>query len=76
MTRGDLVREIRLLERDGTLHSGANVYRYLMRRFWWAYPLYILSLVPGFRQLFDWAYRTFAKHRSRISSSCGLPGTG
>ena len=74
MNRDDLVKDIRLLERDGRLHSGAEVYRYLMRRFWWTYPLYLLTLAPGLRQAFDWAYRTFAQHRTRISSDCGLPG--
>jgi predicted DCC family thiol-disulfide oxidoreductase YuxK len=74
LKRSELLQEIRLLEPDGTLHSGANVYRFLMRRIWWAYPMYLLSLVPGLRLGFDWAYRTFARHRMRISASCGLPG--
>jgi predicted DCC family thiol-disulfide oxidoreductase YuxK len=74
LTGLDLLTDIRLLELDGTLHSGADVYRYLLRRSWWGYPLYLLSQIPGFRQLFDWAYRTFARHRMRISASCGLPG--
>lgn len=73
LARSDLIKEIRLLERDGRLHSGANAYRFLMRRIWWAYPLYLLSGLPGLRHAFDWAYRTFATHRMRISSSCGLP---
>lgn len=71
----ELVKEIRLLERNGRLHSGANVYRYLMRRIWWAYPLYLFSMAPGLRDVFDWGYRTFAQHRMRISASCGLPGS-
>jgi predicted DCC family thiol-disulfide oxidoreductase YuxK len=74
LTPGDLLSDIRLLELDGTLYSGADVYRYLMRRIWWGYPLYLLSRTPGFRQLFNWAYRTFARHRMRISASCSLPG--
>jgi len=74
LKRSDLVKEIRLLERDGRLHSGPNVYRYLLRRIWWAYPLYLLSRVPVLSHGFDWAYRTFATHRMRISAGCGLPG--
>lgn len=74
LTGSDLLSDIRLLDQDGRLHSGADVYRYLMRRTWWTYPLYWLSITPGFRSGFDWAYRTFARHRHRISGSCGLPG--
>ena len=74
LTRSDLVQDIRLLDANGNLHSGSDVYRYLMRRYWWAYPFYVLSMVPGLRHGFDWAYRTFARHRMRISGGCGLPG--
>jgi predicted DCC family thiol-disulfide oxidoreductase YuxK len=70
----ELLTDVRLLETDGTLVSGPNVYRYLMRRIWWAYPFYLLSKVPGLSHAFDWGYRTFARHRARISASCGLPG--
>ena len=69
----DLLSDIRLLQPSGVLLSGPDVYRYLMRRIWWTYPLYLLSNVPGLSQLFEWAYRTFARHRMRISASCSLP---
>jgi predicted DCC family thiol-disulfide oxidoreductase YuxK len=69
-----LLKDLRLLHDDGRLTSGADVYRYIMRRIWWTYPLYLLSVTPGLRRAFDWAYRTFAQHRMRISASCGLPG--
>jgi predicted DCC family thiol-disulfide oxidoreductase YuxK len=68
-----LLTDIRLLHRDGSLTSGADVYRYVMRRIWWAFPLYLLSIAPGLRDAFDWGYRTFAHHRMRISASCGIP---
>lgn len=69
----ELTRDLRLLRRDGSLISGPEVYRYVMRRIWWAYPLYLLSEAPGLRRLFNWSYRTFARHRLQISSTCGLP---
>jgi predicted DCC family thiol-disulfide oxidoreductase YuxK len=69
----ELLSDLRLLRPDGRLVSGPEVYRYVMQRIWWAYPLYLLSKVPGLRQIFDWSYRTFARHRLRISSTCGLP---
>jgi predicted DCC family thiol-disulfide oxidoreductase YuxK len=73
LARDALLPDIQLLLNDGRLISGANVYRYVMRRFWWSYPLYLLSVIPGLRGAFDWAYRTFAQHRMRISASCAVP---
>jgi hypothetical protein len=73
---GTLLTDIRLLHPDGTLTSGPDVYRYVMRRLWWGYPIFLLSNVPGLRKLFDWSYRTFARHRKEISTSCGIPQPG
>jgi predicted DCC family thiol-disulfide oxidoreductase YuxK len=69
---GELLSDVRLLRPDGRLISGADVYRFILRRIWWTYPLYLLSQVPGLHGLFDWGYRTFARHRMRISAGCGL----
>jgi hypothetical protein len=52
--------------------SHSLVYRHLMRRIWWAYPLFLLTCTPGLRQIFDWGYRTFARNRFGFSSACGL----
>jgi predicted DCC family thiol-disulfide oxidoreductase YuxK len=68
----ELLVDLRLLLADGHLICGANVYRYLMKRIWWAYPLYLLSIAPVFRAMFDRAYRTFADNRFRFSTACGL----
>jgi predicted DCC family thiol-disulfide oxidoreductase YuxK len=67
-----LRKDIGLLHSDGSLTVGADVYRYVLGRIGWTYPLYLLSVTPGLRHVFDWAYRTFARHRMTISSSCGL----
>jgi predicted DCC family thiol-disulfide oxidoreductase YuxK len=69
----DLLRDLRLLFSDGTQVRGADVYRYVMRRIWWAYPLYLLSVAPLLRRVFDWGYRTFANNRYRVSCACRLP---
>jgi len=71
----ELERELRLLLSDGGQAIGADVYRYVMRRIWWAFPFYLISIAPVFRRIFNWSYRTFADNRYRISSSCGFsPG--
>jgi predicted DCC family thiol-disulfide oxidoreductase YuxK len=68
------VSDLRLLMSNGEQFRGAEVYRYLMRRIWWAKPLYLLSILPVFRWLFDSGYRAFANNRYFISRACRLPG--
>ena len=70
----DLLFDLRLLLADGSQVRGADVYRYAMRRIWWAYPIYLLSNAPLLRRIFDWSYRTFANNRYRFSQACRLPG--
>ena len=66
------LRDIRILFADGRQLAGADVYRYVLRRRWWGYPLHLLSIAPGMRWLVDAAYRAFADRRQRISAACGL----
>jgi hypothetical protein len=68
----DLLRDLRLLLADGSQICGANVYRYATRRIWWAWPVYLFSVTPGLRRIFDWGYQTFAANRFRVSAVCGL----
>ncbi len=70
---GELLNDIGLLLPDGRLVRGADVYRHVMRRIWWARPLHLLSVAPGLSRLFDLAYRSFARNRHRFSKACGLP---
>lgn len=69
----ELLTDFRLLLVDGRGLAGADAYRYMLRRIWWAYPMYLLSNFPGLRRVFDWGYRTFTRNRARISGSWGLP---
>lgn len=68
----ELEQDLRLLLPDGSLVSGADAYRHAMRRIWWAYPLYLLSIAPLLRTLFDRVYGALARHRHRLSMACGL----
>lgn len=72
LNESDLLRDLRLLLADGTQICGADVYRYVTRRIWWAWPVYLFSITPGLRIVFDWGYRTFATNRFRVSGACGL----
>ena len=73
LSQDKLTADLRLLLAGGETRAGAAVYRYLMRRIWWATPLYLLSQLPILRNLFDAAYRAFADNRYWISRTCHLP---
>lgn len=68
----DLLRDLRLLLAGGEQIQGADVYRYAMKRIWWAYPFYLFSIVPLCRNLFNWGYKTFAAHRYKVSRICKI----
>jgi predicted DCC family thiol-disulfide oxidoreductase YuxK len=68
----ELVTDIRLLTDNGRLISGADVYLYVMRRIWWAWPVYAIFSLPGFNRLIHEGYRWFARNRYCIPGSCRL----
>ncbi|HEY5234354.1 MAG TPA: DCC1-like thiol-disulfide oxidoreductase family protein [Verrucomicrobiae bacterium] len=68
----DLLQDLRLLLANGEQIRGADTYRYAMKRIWWAYPIYIFSIAPLGRTIFNWSYRKFATHRHQISRACKL----
>ena len=72
LSESELLHDLRLLLADGSQIRGADVYRYATRRIWWAWPVYLFSITPVLRNVFDWGYRTFAVNRFRVSSACGL----
>lgn len=73
LPENELTSDLRLWLASGESLAGAAVYRYLMRRIWWATPLYFLSRLPLLRTLFDGTYRAFADNRYWISRTCHLP---
>jgi len=70
----EIAGDIRLLLAGGTMIRGANVYRFALRECAWTYPLYVLSMVPPAREVFDFCYAFIARHRHRVSRFCSLPG--
>jgi len=70
----DLLQDLRLLLANGDQLQGAEAYRYVMKRIWWTYPVYLFSIAPIGRNIFNWSYRKFAAHRHQISRACKLPG--
>ena len=72
LTSAQLLDDITLLLEDGTTRRGADAYRSLMRSSLWTRPFAWLVALPPFRQLFDAAYRAFARHRYAMSRVCRL----
>jgi predicted DCC family thiol-disulfide oxidoreductase YuxK len=72
MSHEELLTDIRLLAADGQLISGADVYLYVTRRIWWAWPIYAIFSLPGFNWLIHVGYRWFARNRHHISHACRL----
>ena len=68
----DLLADILLLSRSGNLVAGANVYLYVTRRIWWAWPFYAVFSLPGFDRLILIGYGWFARNRYCVSRSCKL----
>lgn len=67
-----LLADIRLLTPNGEAISGADVYLYVTRRIWWAWPFYAIFSLPGFNRLIQVGYRRFARNRYCVSHACKL----
>ena len=74
LREAELMQDVRLLLTTGEQIQGADTYRYAMKRIWWAYPIYLFSIAPAGRKIFDWGYRKFAANRYKVSNVCNLPG--
>jgi len=72
LTAETRMRDLRILLDDGRQLVGADAYRYVMARLWWARPLGLLAGAPGVRDVFDAGYRAFADNRLGISHACRL----
>jgi predicted DCC family thiol-disulfide oxidoreductase YuxK len=72
LNENDLLQDLRLLLATGDQTQGADTYRFALKRIWWAYPIYLFSIAPLGKNVFDWSYGKFAAHRHQISSTCKL----
>jgi predicted DCC family thiol-disulfide oxidoreductase YuxK len=76
MEREEARHDIRLLtasgpDTTGATFAGADVYLYVARRIWWAWPFGMLFSLPGFNLLIRAGYRWFAANRYCVSGYCG-----
>jgi predicted DCC family thiol-disulfide oxidoreductase YuxK len=75
MTREEVVRDVRLLTADGAAYAGADVYLYVARKIWWAWPFGFLFSLPGLRGLIWMGYRWFAANRHCVAGHCAGGGS-
>jgi predicted DCC family thiol-disulfide oxidoreductase YuxK len=69
---GELLRDLIILFADGSLLRGVAAYRWVLRRRWWGWPLWLVTAVPPGSWLSYGVYRLFARHRHRVSQLCRL----
>jgi len=67
-----MLTEMRLRLRDGTVVGGADAVVEIARRIWWAWPLWVLSRVPGAMRPMRAIYRWVARRRSCTSGACNV----
>jgi len=56
LNENDLLQDLRLLLATGDQTQGADTYRFALKRIWWAYPIYLFSIAPLGKNVFDWSY--------------------
>jgi predicted DCC family thiol-disulfide oxidoreductase YuxK len=66
LTYDQLMKEMYLVDRQGSIHRGAEAFRYLTTRLPRLYPLAPLLHIPFSLPLWRWAYRQIARRRYRI----------
>ena len=68
----ELLEDVTILLADGAIIRGAHAYRWILRRCWWGFPLWLVVVIPPGRWAFDLGYRCIARHRHRVSQICHL----
>ena len=69
----ELMKEMKLLTASGRVLGGADALIHISGAIWWAWPVFALSLLPGVRPIFRFAYRRVAQNRYCLPGSCPVP---
>ena len=70
ITHGDFNTGLRLIERDGSVHVGADGFYHIARRLPRVQLLAWLYRVPGLKQVFRGMYAWVAKNRYKLAGKC------
>lgn len=55
--------EMKVVTAAGDVLGGADAVVHLARQIWWAWPLWLVSYVPGMVPVLRWGYRQVAQRR-------------
>lgn len=72
LKEGELPTEVKVQLADGTVLGGVDALLAVSRHVWWAWPLWLVSRVPGVTWLLRFPYRVVARNRYKISQVCKL----
>jgi predicted DCC family thiol-disulfide oxidoreductase YuxK len=68
----ELPPELKLLTRKGRLLGGIDAIAFICKYIWWARPVWLLNRVPGVHEAMAMTYRWIARHRRKLSGTCGF----
>lgn len=68
----DPLREFIVLKPGGALLGGVDAIAYLMRRIWWAWPLWLAAKTPLIHHALWAGYRWIAARRHCLTGSCAV----
>ncbi len=69
---GEAKTEMRVELADGRTFGGAHAVVFLAGRVWWAWPLVLLSKMPGAMPVLQRGYRWIAEHRHCVGGACKI----
>jgi predicted DCC family thiol-disulfide oxidoreductase YuxK len=72
MGEPELLREMRVITREGIIYGGADALIFISRAIW--KPLFYLSAIPGVKPLLRHAYRVVADNRHCGDGACQTKG--
>ena len=72
LSEKELLKEMCVITPAGRVLGGATALIHVWGKIWWAWPLWLVALVPGVKWLLDHAYRWVAERRMCLSGACSL----
>jgi predicted DCC family thiol-disulfide oxidoreductase YuxK len=73
ISKDDPLRELIVIPNSGAPLGGVDAIVYLIRRIWWAWPLWIAAKLPLINRLLWAGYRWIAARRHCLTGTCSAP---
>lgn len=72
LEEGEVPSEVKLLTTKGRMLGGVDAAVHVAKSIWWAWPIWLVSHLPGISPLFRAIYRRIARNRHHLSQACGF----